>query len=153
MSWFQMIFAWMSTYLLSWLFQILEMNPEDEAEEDGANIDLDSQRKGKCVVLKTSTRQVNKLARTCSGAWISICYYIYSNCICMNYCRCSPAIPVVDATQTNVITRGSWSDPMTTTSRIIYGSLGVTRWLRVQCCCLYLAEQRSAIQVWKPIAM
>lgn len=37
------------------------MNPEDEAEEDGANIDLDSQRKGKCVVLKTSTRQVTKL--------------------------------------------------------------------------------------------
>ncbi|KAL2325540.1 hypothetical protein Fmac_024598 [Flemingia macrophylla] len=36
---------------------ILEMNPEHEAEEDGANIDLDSQRKGKCVVLKTSTRQ------------------------------------------------------------------------------------------------
>ncbi|RVW31597.1 26S proteasome regulatory subunit 6A-like A [Vitis vinifera] len=31
--------------------------PEDDAEEDGANIDLDSQRKGKCVVLKTSTRQ------------------------------------------------------------------------------------------------
>lgn len=39
------------------------MNPEDEAEEDGANIDLDSQRKGKCVVLKTSTRQVS-----CSSA-------------------------------------------------------------------------------------
>jgi 26S proteasome regulatory subunit T5 len=38
------------------------MNPEDEAEEDGANIDLDSQRKGKCVVLKTSTRQVSHLA-------------------------------------------------------------------------------------------
>jgi hypothetical protein len=37
------------------------MNPEDEAEEDGANIDLDSQRKGKCVVLKTSTRQVSNL--------------------------------------------------------------------------------------------
>lgn len=35
------------------------MNPEDEAEEDGANIDLNSQRKGKCVVLKTSTRQVS----------------------------------------------------------------------------------------------
>lgn len=34
------------------------MNPEEDAEEDGANIDLDSQRKGKCVVLKTSTRQV-----------------------------------------------------------------------------------------------
>lgn len=35
------------------------MNPEEEEEEeDGANIDLDSRRKGKCVVLKTSTRQV-----------------------------------------------------------------------------------------------
>uniref|UniRef100_A0A3Q7HJQ8 AAA+ ATPase domain-containing protein n=2 Tax=Solanum lycopersicum TaxID=4081 RepID=A0A3Q7HJQ8_SOLLC len=33
------------------------MNPEKEDEEDGANIDLDSQRKGKYVVLKTSTRQ------------------------------------------------------------------------------------------------
>ena len=39
--------------------QILDVNPEDEAEEDGANVDLDSQRKGKCVVLKTSTRQVS----------------------------------------------------------------------------------------------
>ena len=29
---------------------------QDE-EEDGANVDLDSQRAGKCVVLKTSTRQ------------------------------------------------------------------------------------------------
>lgn len=38
------------------------MNPEDEAEEDGANIDLDSQRKGKCVVLKTSTRQVHLIS-------------------------------------------------------------------------------------------
>lgn len=34
------------------------MSPEDDAEEDGANIDLDSQREGKCIVLKTSTRQV-----------------------------------------------------------------------------------------------
>ncbi|CAM0913011.1 unnamed protein product [Alopecurus aequalis] len=44
-------------YLVGNIVEILEMNPEDEAEEDGANIDLDSQRKGKCVVLKTSTRQ------------------------------------------------------------------------------------------------
>ncbi|KAJ9557271.1 hypothetical protein OSB04_011885 [Centaurea solstitialis] len=44
-------------YLVGNIDEILEMNPEDEAEEDGANIDLDSQRKGKCVVLKTSTRQ------------------------------------------------------------------------------------------------
>lgn len=43
------------------LLQILDVNPEDEAEEDGANVDLDSQRKGKCVVLKTSTRQVSML--------------------------------------------------------------------------------------------
>ncbi|KAE8733389.1 26S protease regulatory subunit 6A-like protein [Hibiscus syriacus] len=42
-------------YLVGNIVEILEMNPEDEAEEDGANIDLDSQRKGKCVVLKTST--------------------------------------------------------------------------------------------------
>lgn len=48
---------------MTFILQILEMNPEDEAEEDGANIDLDSQRKGKCVVLKTSTRQVS-----CSSA-------------------------------------------------------------------------------------
>ncbi|XP_039789336.1 26S proteasome regulatory subunit 6A-like isoform X4 [Panicum virgatum] len=34
------------------------MNSEDEAEENGANIDLDSQRKGKCAVLKTSMRQI-----------------------------------------------------------------------------------------------
>ncbi|XBI07707.1 hypothetical protein VPH35_135567 [Triticum aestivum] len=44
-------------YLVGNTVEVLEMNPEDEAEEDGANIDLDSQRKGKCVVLKTSTRQ------------------------------------------------------------------------------------------------
>ncbi|KMZ70105.1 hypothetical protein ZOSMA_1G00760 [Zostera marina] len=44
-------------YLVGNIVEILEMNPEDVAEEDGANIDLDSQRKGKCVVLKTSTRQ------------------------------------------------------------------------------------------------
>ncbi|KAK1388455.1 AAA domain-containing protein [Heracleum sosnowskyi] len=41
----------------AWFPYILELNPEDDAEEDGANVDLDSQRKGKTVVLKTSTRQ------------------------------------------------------------------------------------------------
>jgi 26S proteasome regulatory subunit T5 len=44
-------------YLVGNVVEILDVNPEDEAEEDGANVDLDSQRKGKCVVLKTSTRQ------------------------------------------------------------------------------------------------
>jgi 26S proteasome regulatory subunit T5 len=36
-------------------FQILDVDPE--VEEDGANQDLDSMRKGKCAVIKTSTRQ------------------------------------------------------------------------------------------------
>ncbi|XP_039789335.1 uncharacterized protein LOC120655540 isoform X3 [Panicum virgatum] len=49
---------------------ILEMNSEDEAEEDGANIDLDSQRKGKCVVLKTSMRQV---LITTTAVFVLIC--------------------------------------------------------------------------------
>jgi 26S proteasome regulatory subunit T5 len=44
-------------YLVGNVVEILDVNPEDENEEDGANVDLDSQRKGKCVVLKTSTRQ------------------------------------------------------------------------------------------------
>ena len=35
----------------------LQVGPEDEDEEDGAAADIDAQRKGKCVVLKTSTRQ------------------------------------------------------------------------------------------------
>ena len=30
---------------------------EDEEEIEGANVDLDSQRKGKSVVIKTTTRQ------------------------------------------------------------------------------------------------
>ncbi len=37
--------------------QILELSHADTPEEDGANLDLDSQRKGKSVVIKTSTRQ------------------------------------------------------------------------------------------------
>eukprot|EP00963_Diacronema_lutheri_P001659 scaffold109_cov368-Pavlova_lutheri.AAC.18 len=43
-------------YLVGNVVEVLNINPDDE-EEDGANVDLDSQRKGKCVVLKTSTRQ------------------------------------------------------------------------------------------------
>ncbi|KAJ2338111.1 26S proteasome regulatory subunit 6A [Coemansia sp. RSA 2671] len=44
-------------YLVSNIVEILDINPDCEEEEDGANIDLDSQRKGKCAVIKTSTRQ------------------------------------------------------------------------------------------------
>ncbi|RDD41824.1 26S protease regulatory subunit 6A [Trichoplax sp. H2] len=43
-------------YLVSNLIEILDVDPDDE-EEDGSNVDLDSQRKGKCAVIKTSTRQ------------------------------------------------------------------------------------------------
>ena len=44
-------------YLVGNVVEVLEMQPEEDEEEDGANVDLDSQRRGKCVVLKTSTRQ------------------------------------------------------------------------------------------------
>lgn len=39
--------------------QLLDVDPQDQGEEDGAVVDLDSQRKGKCAVIKTSTRQVS----------------------------------------------------------------------------------------------
>ncbi|KAG6854118.1 26S proteasome regulatory subunit 6A-B [Blastosporella zonata] len=42
-------------YLVGNIVEILEVDPE--VEEDGANQDLDSMRKGKCAVIKTSTRQ------------------------------------------------------------------------------------------------
>eukprot|EP00794_Sanderia_malayensis_P016998 gene16998-18710_t len=44
-------------YLVSNVVELLDVDPEDQPEEDGANVDLDSQRKGKCAVIKTSTRQ------------------------------------------------------------------------------------------------
>jgi 26S proteasome regulatory subunit T5 len=44
-------------YLVSNIVEVLDVKPEEDEEEDGGNIDLDAQRKGKCVVLKTSTRQ------------------------------------------------------------------------------------------------
>ncbi len=44
-------------YLVGNVVEVLDVQPEDEEEEDGAAVDLDAQRRGKCVVLKTSTRQ------------------------------------------------------------------------------------------------
>ncbi|XP_013406679.1 26S proteasome regulatory subunit 6A-A-like [Lingula anatina] len=44
-------------YLVSNVIELLDVDPQEQGEEDGANIDLDSQRKGKCAVIKTSTRQ------------------------------------------------------------------------------------------------
>jgi 26S proteasome regulatory subunit T5 len=43
-------------YLVSNVIEILDLDPQGE-EDEGANVDLDSQRKGKCAVVKTSTRQ------------------------------------------------------------------------------------------------
>eukprot|EP01136_Pigoraptor_vietnamica_P026815 Opistho-1_new@82288 len=44
-------------YLVGNIVELLDIDPNDQAEEDGANVDLDAQRKGKCAVIKTSTRQ------------------------------------------------------------------------------------------------
>jgi len=44
-------------YLVGNIVEILELKDEDDVEDDGANVDLDSHRKGKCTVIKTSTRQ------------------------------------------------------------------------------------------------
>jgi len=44
-------------YLVAHVVEILDINPNEEEDEEGANVDLDAKRKGKCVVIKTSTRQ------------------------------------------------------------------------------------------------
>jgi len=44
-------------YLVGNIVEVLDIAPEEEEEEDGAAADLDALRRGKCVVLKTSTRQ------------------------------------------------------------------------------------------------
>jgi len=44
-------------YLVSNIIEVLDINPEEEEQIEGANVDLDSQRKGKSVVIKTTTRQ------------------------------------------------------------------------------------------------
>lgn len=43
--------------LVSTVVELLDVDPQELKEEDGANVDLDSLRKGKCAVIKTSTRQ------------------------------------------------------------------------------------------------
>ncbi|KAI9751203.1 MAG: 26S proteasome regulatory subunit 6A [Lichina confinis] len=44
-------------YLVGNVVELLDMDPEAEAAEEGANIDLDATRVGKSAVIKTSTRQ------------------------------------------------------------------------------------------------
>ena len=48
-------------YLVSNIVELLDVDPDADAanaeEEQGGTMDLDAQRKGKCAVIKTSTRQ------------------------------------------------------------------------------------------------
>jgi 26S proteasome regulatory subunit T5 len=44
-------------YLVGNVVEVLTMSPDEDEEEEGANVDLDAKRVGKCVVIKTSTRQ------------------------------------------------------------------------------------------------
>ncbi|CAH8291352.1 unnamed protein product, partial [Schistosoma turkestanicum] len=44
-------------YLVATVVELLDVEPQEDEVEEGANVDLDSQRKGKCAVIKTSTRQ------------------------------------------------------------------------------------------------
>lgn len=45
-------------YLVANIVEILDVDPEGDADEEGANVDLDEARRGKCAVVKTSTRTV-----------------------------------------------------------------------------------------------
>lgn len=45
-------------YLVANIVEILDVDPEGDADEEGANVDLDESRKGRCAVVKTSTRTV-----------------------------------------------------------------------------------------------
>lgn len=44
-------------YLVAKVVEILDMDESTDEPVDGANVDLDSTRKGKCAVIKTTTRQ------------------------------------------------------------------------------------------------
>ena len=43
-------------YLVSNIVEVLDVNPEDEDEEDGAAMDVDAQRKGVCLSAWLQTR-------------------------------------------------------------------------------------------------
>jgi len=44
-------------YLVSNVIEILDLEPEQDEDEEGGNVDLNSKQVDKCVVVKTSTRQ------------------------------------------------------------------------------------------------
>jgi 26S proteasome regulatory subunit T5 len=45
-------------YLVANIIEILDMDQVNDEDEEGSNVDLDSTRKGKSAVVKTSTRTV-----------------------------------------------------------------------------------------------
>lgn len=49
-------------YLVANVVEILDVDPEGDADEEGANVGLDESRKGRCAVVKTSTRTVSSLS-------------------------------------------------------------------------------------------
>ena len=54
--------------LISSFSQILDMDPE---AEEGATKDVDSSKKSKCAVIKTSTRQVRARVADSVHAWLT----------------------------------------------------------------------------------
>ena len=54
--------------LISSFTQILDMDPE---AEEGATKDVDSSKKSKCAVIKTSTRQVRARVADSVQAWLT----------------------------------------------------------------------------------
>jgi len=44
-------------YLVGNIVELLDVEPEQQEEEDGSSLDVNAQRKGKCGVVKTTTRQ------------------------------------------------------------------------------------------------
>ena len=44
-------------YLVATVIEILDVDPAEDGDTEGGNVDLDGQKAGKCAVIKTSTRQ------------------------------------------------------------------------------------------------
>ena len=44
-------------YLVATVIELLDVDPAEDGDNEGANVDLDGQKAGKCAVVKTSTRQ------------------------------------------------------------------------------------------------
>ena len=59
--------------------KLLDIEPHDHSEEDGGHMDLDAQRKGKCAVIKTSTRQVWNFALVFEGIVSIFLAFLFSD--------------------------------------------------------------------------